>query len=77
MEEEQEGSPREMHRPTDGDSESEQEGAQPTQAAKRQCVQQSQQQKRQPSQFQGSQQKLRAFPPVCQVSRSYKSQVLQ
>ena len=49
----------EMQGPTDGNTESEQEEAQ---AAKRQRVQPSQQ-RRQPSQFQGSQQKLRAFSP--------------
>ena len=73
MEREEEGTAEEMQGPTDGDSESEQEEAQ---AAKRQRLQPSQQ-RRQPSQFQGSQQKLRAFPPVCSPLVAYNCKVLQ
>lgn len=73
MEGEEEALAQEMQERTDGDSESEQEG---TQAAKRQRVQPSQQ-RRQPSQFQGSQQTLRVFPTVCPILLSYRCQVLQ
>ena len=73
MEGEEEALAREMQEPTGGDSESEQEG---TQAAKRQRVQPSQQ-RRQPSQFQGSQQTVRTFPTVCPVLLSYRCQAMQ